>query len=153
MAIPRPRYKKKKQRAQTNRTGSKSKFKQGYYKPINEEKYRQPLDHTMNALLYPEYRSSWELKLFKFLDNSENVEYWTSEPFPIKYVSPKDGLIHRYFPDALVKFKDGRKFLIEIKPQNQKSDPINIAKWEAAEQFCALHNLKFVVMTENELGI
>jgi len=122
MAISRPRYKKKKQRAQTNRTGNKTKFQQGFYKPINEEKYRQPMDKTMNSQIYPEYRSSWELRFFKFLDLSKKVEYWSAEPFPIMYLNPKDGQIHRYFPDALVKMVNGKKLLIEIKPNYQQNN-------------------------------
>jgi hypothetical protein len=151
--ISRPRYNKKRKRYQTNKTGNKTKFTQGYYKPVNEEKYKQPMDKTMNSSIYPEYRSSWELKFYKFLDSSDLVEYWTTEPFPIPYISPKDGQIHRYFPDVLLKLTNGKKLLIEIKPNNQKSNPINIAKWEAAKEFCKLHNLEFRVFSEDELKI
>ena len=86
------------------------------------------MDRTMNKSIYPEYRSSWELKLMKFLDHNPEVEYWTVEPFPINYLNPKDNQIHRYFVDFMVKFKNGKKILIEVKPEGQKSNPINIAK-------------------------
>jgi predicted nuclease of restriction endonuclease-like RecB superfamily len=152
MAISRPRYKRKKQRYQTNRTGSKSKFERGLYKPMNEEKYRQPQDKYMNSQIYPEYRSSWEKKFFKYCDMNPEIEYWTAEPFSIPYVSPKDGQVHRYFPDVLIK-KNGKKYLIEIKPSYQTSDPVNIAKWESAKQFCEKYGLEFVVLTEKELGV
>ena len=147
--ITRPRYYKKKKRAQTNRTGNKTKFSQGIFIPENTEKYKQPYDSYMNKSQYPEYRSSWELKFFKFLDKNSDVEYWTSEPFAISYMSPKDGKIHRYFPDVLVKFKNGKKLLVEIKPDYQTSDPINLAKWESAKNFCQQYGLEFIVLTEN----
>ena len=146
------RYSKKRRRSQTNITGSKSKFKRGFYKPVNET-YQQPMDRTMNKSIYPEYRSSWELKLMKFLDHNPEVEYWTVEPFPINYLNPKDNQIHRYFVDFMVKFKNGKKILIEVKPEGQKSNPINIAKWEAATQFSKEQGFEFVVMGAKELGI
>lgn len=32
-------------------------------------------------------------------------------------------------------------------------DPVNLAKWKAAGLFCVKRNMRFVVWTENELGI
>ena len=89
----------------------------------------------------------------KFLDHNPEVEYWTVEPFPINYLNPKDNQIHRYFVDFMVKFKNGKKILIEVKPEGQKSNPINIAKWEAATQFSKEQGFEFVVMGAKELGI
>ena len=64
--------------------------------------------------------------------------------------------------------------MIEIKPRSQSVPPtvkkngskptkkylrevatygINMAKWEAAKEYCADHNWEFVVLTEKELGI
>jgi len=146
-ALKGKRFRSKKRR---NRN---SKFEQGIFIPENLEKYKKPFDTYMNESEYPTYRSSWELKFMKWCDKNDNVEYWTSEAFPIPYISPKDGQKHRYFPDFLVKFKDGKKVLIEIKPKNQSNDPINLAKWEAARKFCEKHGLTFSVLTEKELGI
>jgi len=140
-------------RYQSKRRRSGNKFKRGLYQPINEEKYQKPMDKTMNKGDLPEYRSSWELKLMKWCDVNIDVEYWTTEPFAIPYVKPTDNQIHRYFPDFLIKFKDGTKWLIEIKPQNQWGDPINIAKWNSAKEFCSKNGLIFRVMGEKELGI
>ena len=152
MAISRVRYKKKKQRYQTNRTGSKSRYKRGFYIPINEHKYKQPHDKYMNKCEYPEFRSSWEEKFYKYCDFNEEIEYWTTEPFGIQYISPKDGRIHRYYPDLMIK-KNNKRYLIEIKPSSQTSDPVNIAKWESARKFCEKYNMEFFVLTEKELGI
>jgi len=109
----------------------------------------------MNSGPIPEYRSSWELKLYKFLDGNPDVEWWSTEPFAIPYISPKDNKPHRYFPDALVKFVDGRKFLIEVKPKSQIYDPIVQAKAYAAVEYCKQQgdDLKFIFMTEKELGV
>jgi len=154
MAISRAkRFQKKIKRKETNSTGGRGKFKRGFYNPINEGKYKLPQNNYMNSQPLPEYRSSWELKMYKWMDMNTEVEYWSTEPFAIEYISPKDGQKHRYFPDVLMKLKDGRKYLIEIKPNSQWDDPINVAKWEQAEKFCKLHNLIWQVMGEKELGI
>ena len=148
MAISRAkRFSKKRRR------GSSSKYQQGFYQVINEDKYKQPQDRTMNKALLPEYRSSYELKAYKFFDINPDVEYWSVEAFSIKYLSPKDGRVHRYFPDVLVKFKNGEKYLIEIKPKNQTSDPVVVAKARAAKIFCENNDMKFIFLTEKELGI
>ncbi len=152
MAIPRYRYHQKKQRRKTSPLGSK-KFKQGYYTPQNPEKYKQPLDSTMNSGNLPFYRSSWELKFYEWCDMSSKVEMWGVEVLHIKYLSPKDNRMHRYFPDVFVKFIDGRRIIIEIKPLSQIKTPINLAKFESARQYCDLAGIEFMVMTEKDLGI
>ena len=145
MSISRPRYYQKKQR----RKGSK--FKRGFYVPINEDKYRKPVDKLMNSQEFPEYRSSWELAFMKYMDHSDQIEYWGTEAFAIKYISPKDNQIHRYYVDFVFMTKNKEKHLVEIKPYNQKKDPINIAKWEAAEMYCKQIGATFSVVTEKEL--
>jgi len=147
------RYTQKRKRKTTNANGGRSKFKRGFYQPINENKYKLPQNDYMNKGPIPEYRSGWELKLMKWCDQNPNVEYWTCEPFAIKYIKPTDGQVHRYFPDFLIKFKDDTKWLIEIKPESQWKDPINLAKWEMAEKFCKENGLIWRIMGAKELGI
>jgi len=147
------RFQAKRRRKKINSTGGKSRFEKGFYEPVNEDKYKLPMNTYMNKHEFPEYRSSWEKKFMKWCDFNKDIEYWTTEPFAIDYISPKDNKKHRYFPDFLIKFKDDSKRLIEIKPQGQWNDPINVAKWDAARKFCKFHNLEFVVLGQKELGI
>jgi len=143
-------------------------FKQGIYKPINKEKYI--------GKGFPEYRSGWELKFFRWADKNENVIKWGSENIVIPYVSPLDNRVHRYFVDNYILFKDRNdninKFLIEIKPSSQTVKPVNkkykrkssllyeqktyiqnIAKWEAAKKWSDKKGVKFLILTEKELNI
>lgn len=144
-----------------------SKFKQGFYRPLNPSKYKG--DHT-NIV----YRSSWERKaMFKF-DTSENVIWWKSESDIIPYVSPKDLQYHRYFVDFTVcmKLSNGelKTFLIEVKPMVQIKPPkskkktkryieevmtygVNQAKWSAAEAYAKKNGYVFQILTEKELNI
>lgn len=112
-------------------------------------------------------RSSWELKFFMFLDNSNAVLKWCSEEFSIPYIKPTDGRVHQYFPDVFVIYldKEGNqhKEIIEIKPlketilterstqHDKMAYIINQAKWEAARAFALSKGAIFRVATEVEL--
>ncbi len=148
MAISRPRYSKKKQRRKKNL--GESKFKRGFFMNISE-KYQQPKNNYMNSKPFPEYRSSWELEFYKYCEKSDYVKKWAAESIAISYVSPKDGQHHRYFPDVFILTSDNDKFIIEIKPSKQSKNPINLAKWEAAEKWAKDHGYRFIVVTEKEL--
>ena len=69
------------------------------------------------------YRSSWELTFMQFLDNNPSFKRWGSEIFPVPYVKPTTGRVHRYFPDFFVEYEDTkgniRREMIEVKPAAQ----------------------------------
>lgn len=140
----------------------------GNFKPKNPDKYRGDSSNII-------YRSLWEFKLMKYLDVHPDVLEWASEEIIIPYRSPIDGKIHRYFPDFYVKqrTKDGTidEIVIEVKPSKQLEPPskpskvtrrylnemrtfaINQRKFETAREFCRKRGLKYIIMTEHELGI
>jgi hypothetical protein len=141
----------------------------GKFKPKNPSKYKG--DPTTII-----YRSRWELKLMNYLDNNPEIISWSSEELTIPYVSPLDNRIHRYYPDFVVKKKvDGTEktetLVIEVKPFKETMEPkkqdklsksylyevktwgINSSKWKSAKEFCEDRKWKFVILTENELGI
>ena len=152
MPVSRKRYTDKKKRNASKPGGRRgSRFKRGFYQPVNESKYRKPVDTHMNSGPIPEYRSSWELVFMKYCDFSENIEYWGTESFAISYISPKDNQPHRYYVDFVFVTTSGDKHLVEIKPAGQKKCPINLAKWEAAERYCNEIGAQFSVVTEIEL--
>ena len=143
-------------------------YKQGFFKPLNPQKYR---GNPTNII----YRSTWERRVMNWLDTTENIVEWGSEELIIPYRSPTDGKIHRYFPDFIVKVKsnDGktRTMILEIKPKKQSVEPqkkkrvtkqyiqevatwgINQAKWKAAKEFCEDRRWEFQILTEDNLGI
>ncbi len=141
------RQSRRKRRHQT--TPKKGRFKRGFYKPLNEDKYI-PTHNKMSDGV-PEYRSSWELKFMQWLDNNPEIIKWASEPFSIAYYSTEDQRIRNYFPDFYMEYIDGRKIIVEIKPNAQKVLTRNQEKWAAAEKLCREKELLFVVMTEIEL--
>ena len=110
-----------------------------------------------------------------YLDTNSNVVEWQSEEFYINYLSPIDGLMHRYYPDFAVKYKDGHIELVEVKPIKDMNPPkqinkpkkkarsinkyikeemtyqVNQAKFKAATIFCEQRDWQFVIITEKEL--
>jgi len=139
-------------------------FKQGYYQPKNPDKYMGDLNKIV-------YRSSWELTFMNFLDNNVAIKEWGSELFPVPYIKPTTNRVHRYYPDFFVVYQDKegniKRELIEVKPHSQTKrtrsrNPktklyedityaINIAKWQAAKQFCDDNDITFRILTENEI--
>lgn len=147
----------------------------GRFRPNNPQKYKG--DPTKII-----YRSSWEFKFFRYIDEHPDVIWWASEEYVIPYLSPIDGKIHRYFPDVVLRKKlpdsSVETIMIEIKPRSQTLPPdikkknatpsgriskryinevktfgINDAKWKAARKYCDERGWKFEIFTENQLGV
>lgn len=136
------------------------------FEPRNPEKYRGDVKNI-------QCRSSWEYFFCHHLDNNPEVISWASEEVIIPYWSPADNKNRRYYVDFVVRFKDGRIVLFEIKPHAQTLPPhppkknsakaverynheaktfqVNIAKWTAAKDFAKRNSCEFVVFTENHL--
>jgi hypothetical protein len=139
----------------------------GRFRPKNPQKYKGDATNII-------YRSTWEIKVMRYLDENPNIIWWGSEELPIPYYSPIDKKKHRYFPDFIAKIRksDGKvmTYIIEVKPEKQTRPPtqkrktktfiqeamtyeVNKAKWHAAEEFCKDHGWQFLVLTEKHLGI
>ena len=140
----------------------------GRFRVANAAKYKGDITNIV-------YRSLWELKFMKWCDSSISVVEWGSETVIIPYISPIDNKVHRYFVDFYIKVKTKtdsiEKYLIEIKPEKFTKPPeipkkktkrfidevfqygVNDAKWKAAFEFCKDRNMKFIILTEKDLGI
>ena len=140
----------------------------GKFRPKNPGKYRGDVANIV-------YRSLWELRFMKWCDINPSVQEWGSEIVIVPYVSPIDRKVHRYFVDFYMKVKnktgDPQKYLIEIKTERFTKPPeipkkktkrfidevfqygVNEAKWKAAFEFCEDRNMKFMILTEKDLGV
>jgi hypothetical protein len=93
-------------------------YQQGTYVCNNPDKYLGDLERVY-------YRSSWEKKLYYYLDTNNRVLKWSAEGVTIPYEINENGnwSTHTYYPDAYCEFKltDGntRKVVLEIKPWNE----------------------------------
>lgn len=140
----------------------------GRFSPKNPKKYKGDPTNII-------YRSLWELRVMKWLDEKQSVIQWASEEVAIPYISPEDGRWHRYFPDFVVKMQgpngQTKTVMIEVKPKHQTREPVkkkkitkqyikevveygkNQAKWAAAREYCLDKGYEFVIITEDHLGI
>lgn len=140
----------------------------GRFRPTNPRKYKGDITNIV-------YRSLWELRFMKWCDTNPSVEEWGSEIVVVPYISPVDRKIHRYFVDFYIKIRDKNgmilKYLVEIKPEKFTKPPeipkkktkafidevfqygVNDAKWKAAFEYCQDRNMKFIILTEKDLGI
>lgn len=138
------------------------------FTPKNKSKYKGNCENIIA-------RSSWELKVFKWLDDNPNIIEWSSEEIVIPYKSPIDNKFHRYFPDVFMKVRNSnnrvKNYLVEIKPERQTREPVvkkritkqyitevctwgvNEAKWKAAREYCLDRDWEFRFLTEKDLGI
>ena len=134
----------------------------GKFKPKNITKYKG--DYTKIT-----YRSGWELRCFKWCDDSPMVKYWSSEEVVIPYMYDVDKRMHRYFMDLKITWKDGSVDLIEIKPDKETRPPEykgkktkryinesltyikNQNKWTTARSYAKDRDWGFQIWTEHTL--
>lgn len=108
------------------------------------------------------FRSEWERKYAIYCENNPNIRYWASECMEIPYIM--DGKKHIYHPDFVVEFMNGRRVVVEIKPESQCRKPLtenswlwnayktNIYKWMEAKSFCEARGMDFVILTEKTIN-
>lgn len=130
-------------------------YSQGYIDPRTCKK----LINNSEPIIY---RSSYEHKFVVWCESSPQVIRWGSECICITYIMP-DGSTHRYYPDYYLETKDGRKYIIEVKPFNQTRPPINEnswaynewiknnCKWKAAQEYCKTRGFEFKIITEKTI--
>lgn len=93
------------------------------------------------------FRSRWEERVMKCLDADSLVSFWEYEPLTIK---TEDGL-HRYTPDFVVHYVDGRQVLLEIKSDFSEKHPDFPSKKLSAEKYCQERNFGFQVWKSKEI--
>lgn len=148
-----------------------SSWKQGKYDVKNPDKYKGTLPIV--------YRSSWEHRVFYFLDHNQSIVEWASESIVIPYKCQLDNKMHRYFVDVNFivndKYGNQKRYLIEIKPFDQTIPPKtpkkktakamqrynqavlafqkNQDKWTYAKAWAKNNGYIFDIWTEKTLGL
>ena len=137
----------------------------GTYNLINKDKYCGAPNIT--------YRSSWEKKIFYWLDTQPSIKQWGSESVVVSYKTPFDNLLHKYYIDVDFWAKEANSekeythFIVEIKPFCQTIPPVkgprtrestyrkacetyitNVCKWNAALEYANKTGKKFKIWTE-----
>jgi len=94
------------------------------------------------------YRSSWELKVLEYLEKSNKVRFFDTEPFAIDYKLEEQA--KKYVPDILITYVNGSRCLCEIKPEFFFNE-ITLIKIEAAKKWCEENHAKFQLVSNNEI--
>jgi len=138
----------------------------GRFIPKNPQKYVGNVNRIM-------FRSSWEMRFMKWLDENNAVLRWGSEELAIPYVNPIKvdatgrPVISRYFPDFIIMYRDTagnvKKEIVEVKPmkeavltprstdRDKQAYAVNQAKWKAASIFAESQGATFRVITEKTM--
>jgi len=133
----------------------------GKYRVVNTHKYRGDVSNVI-------YRSNWEKQCFLWCDKNSNIKEWSSEEVIIPYYYDVDKKYHRYYMDLKFTTKEGKTYLIEIKPEKQTKVPKNPNKskryvsealtyvknqnkWQAAHEYALDRGWSFEIWTEKEL--
>lgn len=134
----------------------------GKFTPKNPNKY---IGDVKNIV----YRSNWERNIMRWIDKNPAILKWNSEEVVIPYICQTDKKWHRYFMDFYFETKDGKKFLIEVKPKKETMPPKNPgrrtkryiqesltfiknqSKWKATEQFAFENNCVFQIWSEDDI--
>lgn len=154
----------------SNKSAWNNKYKQGFYKLINPEKY---IGDPNNI----KFRSSWEYAFCSYLDNNQKIMKWSCEQPVISYTDLRNKL-HRYYPDFYYELKTDdinlmKRVIVEIKPKTELYPPErpknetakalenyeyavrthikNKLKWSAAEEYAKKRGMEFAILTEDHL--
>ena len=98
------------------------------------------------------FRSSWEEACINHFDNNDSVAAFEVEPVRILYEAEHGEYLRNYIPDFIVEYVDGKRLMIEIKPEYFVDAKINQAKFKAAREYCDKHNITFEVWTETKIN-
>lgn len=101
------------------------------------------------------YRSSWELRAIERLEADHDVVSFLFEPVRLEYYYGfrQDGneQLRHYVPDFIATHADGRRTMIEVKPANLINAAMNVAKAEAAREYCQANDMTYAFWTKSDL--
>lgn len=117
---------------------------------LNARKARQVTIRTEKAGVI-RCQSSWEVVLARYLDQHALVESFEKDFVRIPYTF--SGKKRIYIVDFLVRYSDGSKELVEVKPKYQLAEEDNLTKFLVAESWCKENEADFVIITEDEIKV
>lgn len=93
------------------------------------------------------FKSSWELKAAKKLEDSADVIFYEYESIRIKYTDLK-GKVRNYIPDFIV----NGLLIIEVKPQKMEKFWDNPEKIKAGKKYCEINGMEYQVWNKEDLN-
>jgi len=91
--------------------------------------------------------ASGEKQCMQFLENNKNVISYKKDAIRILYWFEEKW--HNYIPDFVVRYKNKKQTVIEVKTNNHLKDLQVKAKARAARRYCKKNNMEYKFWTEN----
>lgn len=133
------------------------KYKDGLLASLQDDRYAKFKDKSFNVDNYcfdsiPEMSMFWALLQDKSLEKVWFTGMLTNgqTEFLINYIDPISGGVRSYYPDFLVKKKDGSYVIIEVKGDNMIDDAVVLAKKEYAKQIAAASDMEYIIVKGTE---
>lgn len=95
--------------------------------------------------------SSYEIAYLRQLDLDDSVVSYIKEPRDLDITYEINGDLHWYWPDLIVKYRDGSVSMIEIKNKGQRDNEENLLKYESARIYCNSVGYSYKIIVEDEV--
>lgn len=73
--------------------------------------------------------------------------------FKVYYIDPESHGVRAYYPDFLVKKKDGSYVIVEVKGENKMDDKVVLAKRQYAEQIAMVSGMKYEFVPSQKVDV
>lgn len=105
------------------------------------------------------FDSKPEKKFFKDIIEEDEIEniYFTGmlthgqTDFYVQYIDPNSNTVRNYYPDFVLKKKDGKYLIVEVKGDNKIEDPIVLAKEHAAREMAKASNMEYKIIAGSKV--
>lgn len=111
------------------------------------KKHKKGFYHNNKNNIDIYYVSSWEESFMRLCDDIGEINKFDKVRFFIKYID-SFGQQRRYIPDFFI----NEKIIIEIKPKLMLNRFNNQNKFSACMSYCLENDLRFIIITEDELN-
>ena len=95
------------------------------------------------------WESTLERDFIKLLDFDPTVIYFEFQPVRIDFAYK--GKKRKYYPDLLVRKNDYKDYIFEVKAFEKSKNEQNVLKFQVGQKYCSENNMKYVVVTEEDI--
>ncbi|ESU34118.1 hypothetical protein G3A_02785 [Bacillus sp. 17376] len=95
------------------------------------------------------WESTLERDYLKIAEFDSMITYISSQPISITYLF--EGKEKTYFPDFLIKTRDFKEYLVEVKPESKKYLSENQIKFQAGMSYAKENGIEFRILSEKDI--
>ena len=119
----------------------------GYENNYVDHRHKRGYYFSKKNMVLNWFDSSWELKRMKQMDIENDILMWKRTKYKIPY-SDINGKNRNHIPDFYVEYKDGQKYIEEMKGS---IDENTILKIKATKDWCEKNNFQYKILGEKEI--